>query len=85
MTCAIGQLTGYYWTNRWHATYRAWSYVASVPEHACVYLQDFVQWQDLLFGSRTEEIMTRIGQVSLIQRKVRCCATLTSQKYLLPS
>jgi hypothetical protein len=39
-----------------------------------VRLQDSVQRQDLLFGSRPEEIMTRVGQISLIQRKVRCQA-----------
>jgi hypothetical protein len=49
----------------------AWSYIASAFEHVCIWSQDFVQRQDLLFGSRPEEIMTRIGQVTLIQRKVR--------------
>jgi hypothetical protein len=32
--------------------------------------QESVQRQDLLFGSLPQEIMTRLGQLKLIQRKV---------------
>lgn len=39
---------------------------------ACACVQDSVQRQDLLFGSHPQEIMTRLGMLRLIQRKVSC-------------